>query len=70
MLFLLPENLILLFRRKMKDGLSQKMHKSMIFSENGIPKIKKMERKQHWKMIFLVLSGKMIFLIRKLDLIL
>ena len=34
MIFLFPENMILLFRRKMKDDLSQKIHRNMIYSSN------------------------------------
>ena len=32
MIFLLHENIILFFRRKMKDDLSQELHGDMIFS--------------------------------------
>ena len=32
MIFLFPENIILFFRRKMKDDLSQGIHGNMIFS--------------------------------------
>ena len=32
MMFLFPENIILFFRQKIKDDLSQKIHGNMIFS--------------------------------------
>ena len=32
MIFLFPENMILFFRQKMKDDLSQEIHGNMIFS--------------------------------------
>ena len=35
MIFLFPEDIILFFRRKMKDDLSQKIHGNMIFSSNA-----------------------------------
>ena len=35
MIFLFPENVILFFRRKIKDDLSQKIHGNMIFSSNA-----------------------------------
>ena len=60
-IFLFPENMILLFRRKMKDHLSQKnMWKYDIFfkcSENIVS-----PKKSHWNIIFLLSSGKMAFL--------
>ena len=34
MIFVFPENMILLFRRKMKDDLSQKIHRNMIYFSN------------------------------------
>ena len=59
--FLFPENIILFFIWKIKDDLSQKnIWKYNIFfkcSEKMVFPIK-----SHWKMIFLVLSGKMAFL--------
>ena len=56
MIFLFPENMILFFRRKMKDDLSQKkIHGNMIYSSN-VPK------KLHWNMIFLISWGEMAFL--------
>ena len=62
MIFLFPGNIILFFRRKMKDDLSQKntrkydiffkCSKKMVFLKNS-----------HWNITFLaVLSGKIIFL--------
>ena len=60
MIFLFPENMILFFRQKMKDDLSQKnkwkydiffkCSEKMVFPE-----------KSHWNMIFLVLSGQTFF---------
>ena len=35
LVFLFPENIILFFRRKMKDDLSQKIHGNTIFFSNG-----------------------------------
>ena len=32
MVFLFPENMILIFRQKIKDNLSQKIHRNMVFS--------------------------------------
>ena len=61
MIFLFPENMVLFFRRKMKDGLSQKntwkydiffkCPEKIVFPKN---------------MIFLVLSGKIVFFSRKI----
>ena len=61
MIFLFPENMILFFRRKMKDDLSQKnTWKYDIFFKCSEKMV--FPKKSHWNMIFLVLSGKMIFL--------
>ena len=62
MIFLFPENIILFFRRKMKDDLSQKnTWKYDIFFKCSEKMV--FPKKLHWNMIFLVvLSGKMIFL--------
>ena len=62
MIFLFPENIILFFRRKMKDDLSQKnTWKYDIFFKCSEKMI--FPKKSHWNMIFLVvLFGKMIFL--------
>ena len=68
MILLFPENMILPPGRKMKDDLSQKntwyffydiffqMSEKMVFS-----------KRLHWNMIFLVLSGKVVFFSRKHD---
>ena len=62
MIFLFPKNIILFFRRKMKDDLSQKnTWKYDIFFKCS----EKMffPKKSHWNVILLVvLSGKIIFL--------
>ena len=62
MIFVFPENIILFFRRKMKDDLSQKnTWKYDIFFKCSEKMV--FPKKLHWNMIFLVvLSGKMIFL--------
>ena len=64
MIFLFTENMILHPRRKMEDDLSQKKpkkHGNMIFSSNFLKRWSFQKRPgQH--MIFLVLSGKMVFL--------
>ena len=65
MIFLFPENMTLFFRRNMKDDLSQKIHGNMIFSSN-FPKRWYFQKKSRWNMIFLVLSGKMVFFFRKI----
>ena len=61
-IFLFPENIILFFRRKMKDDLSRKnTWKYDIFFKCSEKIV--FQKKSHWNMIFLVvLSGKMIFL--------
>ena len=60
MIFVFPENMILFIRRKIKDDLFQiytwkyyiffKCSEKMVFP-----------KKMHWNMIFLVLSGKIVF---------
>ena len=62
MIFPFPKNMTLIFRRKMKDDLSQKIRGNMIFSSN-VPK----RWYLHWNMIYLVLSGKEVFFSRKHD---
>ena len=60
MIFIFPENIILHFRRKMKDNLCQKKCMDIFFKccEKMI-----FPKKSHWNMTFLVvLSGKKIFL--------
>ena len=60
MIFLFSENMILHVRRKMKDDLSKKIHGNMIFS-SSLLKIRSFQKVPRWHMIFLVLSGKMVF---------
>ena len=60
MIFLFPENMILFFRRKMKDDFSQKnTWKYNIFLKCSEKLI--FSKKSHWNMIFLISSGKMAF---------
>ena len=64
--FLFPENVILPFRRKMKDDLSQKnTRKYDIFFKRSEKMI--FLKGPRWDMIFLLLSGKMVFFSRKHD---
>ena len=76
--FCFPENMILFFRRKMKDGLSQKKKKEKkkeikikisqkydIFYKRSQKLV--FSKKLQWNMIFLVLSGNMIFFPQKHD---
>ena len=70
MIFLFPENMIVPLRRKMKDDLSQnKKHENMIFSSflNFVLKRWSFQKGPRWYMIFVVLSGKMVFFSRKHD---
>ena len=61
MIFLFPENMILFFRRKMKDDLSQKnTWKYDIFFKCSEKMV--FPKKLHWNMIFLISWGKMAFL--------
>ena len=60
MIFLFPENMILRVRRKMKDDLSLKIHGNMIFS-SGPLKIWPFQKVPRRHMVFLVLSGKLVF---------
>ena len=60
-MLLFPENMILHLRRKMKDDLSQKIHGNMIFSSNVLKRWSFQKRLLRWAMIFIVLSGKMVF---------
>ena len=59
-MLLFPENMILHLRRKMKDDLSQKIHGNMIFSSNVLKRWSFQEGPRR-DVIFLVLSGKMVF---------
>ena len=64
--FLFPENMILPLRRKMKDNLSQKnTRKYDIFFKHSEKMIFLIGLR--WDMIFLLLSGKMVFFSRKHD---
>ena len=72
MIFLFPENMILFFKRKIKDDLSQKkkkkkkkIHGNMIFSSNAT-KSWSFRKKSRWNMIFLVLSGKVVLFLQKI----
>ena len=67
MIFLFPENMILHVRWKMKDNLSWKIHENMIFF-SGLLKRWSFQKEPRRHMIFLVLSGKMVFFSRKHDL--
>ena len=63
MIFPFPEIMILLFKQKIKNNLSQKkIHENMIFFFKCSEKMVFL-KKSHWNMIFFVLSGKMIFLV-------
>ena len=65
MIFILPDNMILPFRRKMNDDLSQKI-RGNIFSSNTLKRWS-FQKELRWDMIFLVLSGKMVFSSQKHD---
>ena len=67
MIFLFPGNIILFFRRKMEDDLSQKKYMEP-WNFLQIPKKRRsFQKKLHWNMIFLVLSEKMVFFPKKHD---
>ena len=66
MIFLFPKNIILPLRPKMKDDLSQKIHGNMIFPSNVLKRWS-FQKGLRWGMIFLALSGKMVFFSRKHD---
>ena len=66
MVFLFPENMILPFRRKIKYDLSQKIHGTMIFFSNVLRRWS-FQKGLRRGMIFLALSGKMVFFARKQD---
>ena len=60
-MFLFPENMIWHLRRTMKDDISQKkIHGNMTFSSNFL-KRRSFQKGPRRDMIFLVLSGKMVF---------
>ena len=52
MVFLFPEDMILFFRRKMKDDLSEKITWKYIFFKCSEKIV--FPKKSHWNMIFLV----------------
>ena len=62
MVFLIPQNIVLFFRRKMKDDLPEKnTRKYDIFFKYSEKMV--FPKKLHWNMIFtVVLSRKIIFL--------
>ena len=64
MIVLFPKYMILFFRHKMEDDLSQKDTWNKIFFSNA-PKRWFIQKKLRWNMIFLVLSGKMVFFFRE-----
>ena len=69
-IFLFHKNIILFFRQKMKDDLSQKNTcKYGIFRKNALKRLS-FRKKVDCNMIFLVISGKMILFPQKYDLIL
>ena len=59
-IFIFPENMVLALRRKMKDDLLKKIDGNMIFSSNVLKRWS-FQKRPHWDMIFLVISGKMVF---------
>ena len=61
MIFHFTENTILFFRRKMKDNLSQKMTWKYDVFFKCPKKIVIPKKKSRWNIIFLALSGKMVF---------
>ena len=67
MIFLFPENMILFFRRKMKDDIFQKnIWKYDVFFKCSEKMV--FPKKSHWNMIFFVISGKLVLLFsRKYD---
>ena len=65
MVFLFLENRVLFFRQKMKDDLPKKQTWKYDISSNA-PKRWSDQKKSHWNMTFLVLSGKMVFFPRKI----
>ena len=65
-IFLFPENVILFFRHKRKDDLSQKNIWKHIFFKCSEKMV--FARNSHLSVVFFVISGKMVFLFsRKYD---
>ena len=65
-IFLSPENMILFFRREVKDDLSQKKYMEKWYFLQMPRKDGLSKKKSCLNMIFHVLSGKMIFFFRKI----
>ena len=65
-MFLFPENIILRLGGKSKMVFPKNVHGNMIFSSNFL-KIWSFQKGPHRDMIFLVLSGKMVFFPGKHD---
>ena len=61
LIFPFPENMILFFRRKMKDNLSPKIYGNLIFCASFLKRWS-FQKNSHRNMIVLQLSEKMIFL--------
>ena len=61
MIFLFPENMILPPDGKWKIIFLKKIHGNMIFSSNVLKRWSFQKRLLRWGMIFIVLSGKMVF---------
>ena len=66
MIILFPQNMILFFRRKMKDDVSQKKLKKKKINRNNVfcKCSEKMvfQKKLHWNMTFLIPQERMVFL--------
>ena len=67
MAFLFPENMILFLGRKMKDDLSGKKNTWKYDILFKCPEEMVFSKRLRWNMIFLVLSGKMVFFSQKHD---
>ena len=67
MIFIFSENIILFFRRKMKDDLSQKKYMEIWYFLQMPEKDDLFQKISRWNMVFLVLSGKIVFFSRKYD---
>ena len=60
-IFLFPKNMILFFRHKRKDDLSQKIPGNIMFSSN-VWKRRSFQKNRTWTWSFFVISGKMVFI--------
>ena len=67
-ILLLPENMILHLRWKMKDDLLKKIHVNMIFSSNFLKRWS-FQKGPRRDVIILLLSGEMVFLSQKHDIL-